>query len=234
MSAYVLLYFSGLLTLASPCIFPVIPLVVAHAARGGRHGPWFLVLGFSAAFSTTLAVLAALESQIFVDANLPRYFGASVMIVASLFMLSSKLSDWLASHFVFLQRKLPKTEGSSKQTNFFQGLLLGLVWAPCIGPTLAASLTLLGLAGQRITGLAHLAVFTLGAATPLLALSFGSRGVFETWLRNNKSLVRKTYRAVAFLMIILGASVLLGWDKSFEAWITPRLPEWWTEGLTRY
>jgi cytochrome c biogenesis protein CcdA len=115
-----------------------------------------------------------------------------------------------------------------------QGALLGLVWAPCIGPTVAASLGLLSVAGTRLAGASQLAVFTIGAAFPLLLLATSSRELVSRIFRRHEQRLRTFYRVTALLMIFLGASVLTRWDKRGEAWVTQHLPDWWVSLLARY
>ena len=116
---------------------------------------------------------------------------------------------------------------------FALGALLGVVWSPCSGPTLGAAV---GLAAQSSTALQAavvMSVFGLGAATPILALSYGSRRAIlarRDWM-SRLSHIGKPVMGIALLS--LGLLVLTGLDKVVETALTNAAPDWLIDLTTR-
>lgn len=114
------------------------------------------------------------------------------------------------------------------------GMVLGIVWSPCVGPTLGAATTLAS-QGQNLAQISLLmVVFGLGAGTPLVALGSVSRATMFR-VRGRMLAAGKLGKAsLGAILIVLGLAVLSGLDKSFEAWIVEVSPQWLTDLTTRY
>ncbi|TSA15299.1 MAG: cytochrome c biogenesis protein CcdA, partial [Betaproteobacteria bacterium] len=118
-------------------------------------------------------------------------------------------------------------EGLSGQ--FVLGLLLGLVWIPCVGPTLGATLTLASQGQQLVQVILVMALFGLGAGLPLVVLGSLSR---EAMLRMRGRLLAAGHQGKRLLgaaMLLVGALILTGLDKRFETWVLDILPTWLTQ-----
>src|SRR5262249_5955027 len=122
----------------------------------------------------------------------------------------------------FLQR-LP-SNGAGAQ--LLLGLVLGVVWSPCAGPTLGAAI---GLGAQRATVLqaaTGMGLFRLGAATPVVALAYGSRQV----LLSRRDRLRRVSAAgkpvMGMAIAAVGLLVLTGLDKIAETHLTNVMPDW--------
>jgi cytochrome c-type biogenesis protein len=123
-------------------------------------------------------------------------------------------------------------EGLSGQ--FAVGLLLGVVWAPCVGPTLGAA-SVLAARGEDLGAVAAtMAVFGVGSAIPLIALGLLSR---ETMTRLRSSLVgagRNVKLAMGLLFVVMAVGILTGADKHLEAVLVDWSPSWLTAVTTRF
>lgn len=114
------------------------------------------------------------------------------------------------------------------------GVLLGLVWSPCVGPTLGAVITIAGQGSNLIKVALMMGIFGLGAALPIVILGLLSR---EAMLRAKLKLqgaggVGKMILG-AFL-IVVSLAILSGQDKKVEEFLTVHSPEWLTELTTRF
>ena len=109
---------------------------------------------------------------------------------------------------------------------FVLGLLLGLVWSPCVGPTLGAAVTLAS-QGQSLAQVSLLmALFGLGAGLPLVALGLVSGQAMQRLRGRLLALGRVGKQALGGTMLALGLAVLTGADKAFEAWALQSAPAW--------
>ncbi len=117
---------------------------------------------------------------------------------------------------------------------FVIGLVLGVIWTPCVGPTLGAATTLAS-QGQNLAQITLLmAVFGLGAGTPLVILGSLSRATMMRVRGRMMSAGKLGKMLLGGVLLLLGIAILTGYDKSFEAWAVAVSPEWLTNLTTRY
>jgi len=131
-------------------------------------------------------------------------------------------------------RLLSRIEGRGWRGQFAVGLLLGVVWTPCVGPTLGAASTLAAQGAQLGAVALLMLVFGFGAATPLVVIgslsrrfAFGSR---PRWV----AVAETAKRVLGAALVGLGLLIVLGADKHVETWLVERSPDWLTELTTRY
>lgn len=230
--ALALAFVAGLLTALSPCVLPLLPLVMGSAARN-RYGPTALAAGFVTTFTVIGVLLASLGTALGLSDTIVRNISAALLVAAGGLMISHRLQDatgrWL-SPLASASAKLSARADQGLGAQFFIGALLGGVWSPCVGPTLGAAL---GLATRSET-LAHaatiMAAFGLGSATFLLAAGYASRAVMGQRLRLLQA--GESGRLVfGIVLLLVGASVASGVDKLIESAVLARLPQWWVELL---
>jgi cytochrome c-type biogenesis protein len=112
---------------------------------------------------------------------------------------------------------------------FVLGLLLGVVWSPCVGPTLGATITLASQGRQLGQVMLMMALFGLGAGLPLVILGSLSR---EAMLRMRGKLLtagQQGKKVLGAVMLLIGIFILTGLDKSFETWLLDVAPPWLTQ-----
>ncbi len=113
---------------------------------------------------------------------------------------------------------------------FGVGLLLGLVWSPCAGPTLGAAIGFAAESGSAVRAMSMMALFSLGAASPILALAYGSRRWLGAHQLRTMERIAKPVMAISLLSI--GTLVLTGTDKTFETMMTQAMPDWLLDLVT--
>jgi cytochrome c biogenesis protein CcdA len=117
---------------------------------------------------------------------------------------------------------------------FAVGALLGIVWSPCVGPTLGAATTLAS-QGKNLGQIALLMlIFGLGAAAPLVLLGSLSRTRMLKVRGRLLSAGKYGKQLFGLVMLALGVLIATGADKSLEAWILDRTPDWVTALTTKY
>jgi cytochrome c biogenesis protein CcdA len=230
--ALALAFVAGLLTALSPCVLPLLPLVMGSAARS-RYGPTALAAGFVATFTVIGVSLASLGTALGLGDTIVRSISAALMVAAGVVMVSHRLQDamgrWL-SPLASASAKLSARADQGVASQFFIGALLGGVWSPCVGPTLGAALGLATGSDTLAQAAAIMAAFGLGAATLLLAAGYASRAVIGQRLRLLQA--GESGRVVfGILLLLVGASVASGADKVVESVLLARLPQWWIELL---
>jgi cytochrome c-type biogenesis protein len=235
---YALGYLAGLLSTLSPCVLPLIPILLVSAVGAHRFGPYALALGLALSFSVVGLFLATLGASLGLEASVFRDVAALILIGFAVILLSSKLQERFATATSGLSAAGDnllariRLDGIAGQLTI--GLVLGVVWSPCVGPTLGAATTLAS-QGQSLGQIALLmAVFGVGAGSPLVMLGSLSRGTVLR-LRGRLMAAGKGGKTIlGIVMLAIGLAILTGWDKRFEAWAVRVSPAWLTELTTRY
>ncbi len=226
-------FLAGLVTVASPCILPILPVAVGASLAQGRARPLGVALGLAASFSAFTLVLAQLLAVLGLSPELLRLIAVAVIGAAGLSMIVPALHERLG----MLLGSLPGLARQRHRNGFAGGLAagaaMGLVWAPCAGPVLAAISTLA--ATQRITAqvVAITLAYALGAGIPLLAIAYGGRTV----LRRAPALARRSdgiQRGFGALMVAMAALIGLNADVAVTAWATSALPSDWNNRLQAF
>jgi cytochrome c biogenesis protein CcdA len=235
---YGLGYLAGVLTLLSPCVLPLVPIVIATALAAHRLGPYALALGLTISFAAVGIFVAALGASLGLDQALFRNIAAFILIAFGILLLSTRLQERVATAASGLSAAgdgfISRLNLDGLAGQFVIGLVLGVVWSPCVGPTLGAATTLAS-QGQNLAQIAVLmAVFGLGAGTPLVALGSVSRANMIR-LRGGMLSAGKLGKSIlGIILVLLGLAILSGLDKSFEAWVVGIYPDWLNDLTTRY
>ncbi|MGE0815502.1 MAG: cytochrome c biogenesis CcdA family protein [Vicinamibacterales bacterium] len=223
-------FVAGLLTALSPCVLPVLPLVMGSAASS-RYGPVALAAGFVTTFTAVGLLLASVGPALGLSDTFVRNASAVLLMAAGASMLSRRLHDlagrWL-SPLASASARVSPHAGRGAGGQFLIGATLGGVWSPCVGPTLGAALGLAARSDTAARAAAIMAAFGLGSAALLLAAGYGSRAV----IGQRGALLRAGERgrlAFGVLLLVVGVSVVSGTDKLVEAMVLTHLPDWWID-----
>jgi cytochrome c biogenesis protein CcdA len=229
---------AGALTTLSPCVFPILPLVIGGAVQANRLAPLAMGAGMGASFALIGLVLGLLGPALGLDGDTVRTAGAVLLLTFGLVMLIpaltvrfTKLITPLASS---AHQATTKLNPGSLWGALALGALLGLVWSPCSGPLLAAALTLVASEGGAWQGGLILGLFGIGAAIPLVAVAYASRSGFmrmRGWVLGYAEGVKKGF---GLLLLLMGAAILTGGDKWLEAQVLLLIPDWLVNLTVKY
>lgn len=238
LGSYGLGFLAGLLSTLSPCVLPLIPILLATALASHRLGAYALALGLMLSFTLIGLFVATLGASLGLDAASFRAAAAALLIAFALVLLSSKLQQRFASATSGLgaagDRLLSRLPLGGLGGQFVVGLVLGVIWSPCVGPTLGAASTLASQGSQLGQVALLMALFGLGAGAPLVLLGSLSRA---TVMRLRGRMLAAGHNGKLLLggvMLLLGVAILTGWDKQLEAWAVDVSPAWLTELTTRF
>jgi cytochrome c-type biogenesis protein len=233
-----LAFLAGVLSLLSPCVLPLVPMVLAAATGEHRMGPVALAAGLAISFTVLGVFVALFGFALGLDAEAFRVAAAVLMIAIGAVLLLPAMQVRLAAAAGpaanWTEQKFGNFSTSGLKGQFGVGLLLGAVWTPCVGPTLGAA-SLLAARGENIAQVSlTMLAFGVGAALPLLLLGFASRETIMRW-RGNLMTGGKAGKAIlGALLIIVGAAILTGLDKKIETVLTQAAPSWLIDLTTRF
>jgi cytochrome c-type biogenesis protein len=227
---------AGLLTILSPCVLPLVPIVIAGARAKDARGPFALAAGLALTFGLVGGSLASFSIELG-ETGFVRYVAAALMVLVGLVMLvpalgmqSSRLFSPIAGLADTLAEKLPQ---SGLLGQFCAGIVLAFAWAPCVGPTLGAAFTLAASGGSLASAIVTMTIFALGTATSLLVAGYGlSRLAGSGRLLAGRSAMVGKY-ALASILILVGGAIITGLDKTIEATFVGAMPDWLVLAATR-
>ncbi len=231
-------FLAGLLSTLSPCVLPIIPILLGSAVNAHPHAPLALAAGLAISYAVIGTGLAWAGSALDLDTSVFRTLGAVVLGLLGLVLLSGSLQ----------QRFAASTSGMADAGNmliarmridglwgqFAIGLVLGIVWSPCVGPTLGAAVVLASQGSHLLQVALLMGIFGAGAALPVVALAYVSRGAMMR-MRGKLMQAGKTGKALlGAIMVSLAVLILSGTDKLLEAWLVDQSPPWLTQLTTRF
>lgn len=229
---------AGSLTTLSPCVFPLLPLVVGGALQGHRLAPLAMGTGMTTSFGLIGVVLGALGPALGIDSDTVRVAGAGMLILFALVMLipawGERFTQWMMPIATSANAASMKLDSGSLSGAFLLGAVLGLVWSPCSGPLLGSALTLVASEGGLLRGGVILGVFGLGASIPLVAVAYASRSGFNSvrgWVLARIERVRSGF---AVVLGLTGLAILTGADKWIEARVLAVLPQAWIDLTVKF
>ncbi|AYG59001.1 cytochrome c biogenesis CcdA family protein [Rhizobium jaguaris] len=225
-----LAFLAGILSIMSPCVLPLVPVVMAAAAAEHRAAPLALAAGLAISFTAIGIFVATIGFSIGLDMTLFRILSAVLLIVTGAILVLPPLqagfatatgpfSDWAQSRF----RGSP-TAGIGGQ--FGVGLLLGAVWTPCVGPTLGAA-SVMAARGENLTAVTvTMLAFGIGAAVPLVVLGLVSREALVRWRGHVARSAGGLKLTLGVLLILAGAMTLTGTDRIIQTALQDVMPKW--------
>jgi cytochrome c-type biogenesis protein len=233
-----LAFVAGGLTILNPCVLPILPIVFATAVSKHAYGPLALAAGLLVSFTAIVVFVNAVGFWIGLDADKFRIVGAIILILASVVLLVPPLQVQLAAAAGpvanWTQRRFGGLDAGGWKGQFGIGLILGLIWSPCTGPTLGAAIGLA--AGAESLGSVTLVLlaFGIGAAIPLLALGFLSRAALMRWRDRLMSFSRVGRYVFGGALLVVGLLIVTGLDRQFEIFWVEHGPRWLNNLSVRY
>jgi cytochrome c-type biogenesis protein len=233
-----LAFVAGLLSILSPCVLPLLPLVLGAAASEHRGGPAALAGGVALSFVVIGLFVATIGFTIGLDGDVFRTAGAVLMIGVGVILAMPTLQIRLAAAggpiSNWADQRINGIQSRGLLGQFGIGLLLGAVWSPCVGPTLGAASVLAAQGSSLGYVAATMLAFGVGAATPLLAIGLLSREALAGWRDRLIAGGKGAKMALGFLLIVLGVMIASGFDKRLETILVDVSPQWLTELTTRF
>jgi cytochrome c-type biogenesis protein len=235
--SYALGFAAGVLSILSPCVLPLLPIVFGAAAGRHRFGPVALAIGLTLSFVSVGLFIATIGFAIGLDGDLIRQAGGLVLAAVGLVLMvpvfsarvavaAGPASAWIEQRF----GSAGDREGWGGQ--FGMGLVLGAIWSPCVGPTLGAA-SLLASQGESLGQVALvMTAFGLGAGLPLALIGLASREALAKWRGRLLKAGSAGKMALGAVLLLVGVMVFSGLDKMLETWLVEASPAWLTRLTT--
>src|ERR671928_846593 len=199
-------FLAGVVTAISPCVLPVLPILLAGGAAGGQRRPYAIIAGLVTSFILFTLGAAWIIDRLGLPDDFLRNAALVLLFVVAATLLAPRLGELLERPFLALTRRRPGGSGGG----FVLGLSLGLVFVPCAGPILAY--ITVRAASEHVNAKAVLLTiaYALGAAVPMLLVALFGRGVSA---RLRSPLVRP---ALGVVMALAGLAIVFPVDTKAQ------------------
>jgi cytochrome c biogenesis protein CcdA len=219
-------FIAGFVTILSPCILPILPIVLSGSLNGGHRRPIGIVVGFVLSFTLFTLFLSAIVKATGLSPDLLR----SVSVIIILFFGAALL---LPNFQVLMEKLFTRLAGSvsgkvSQGSGFWSGILLGLslglVWTPCVGPIIASVITLAATSSVNGSAVLITLAYSIGTAIPMFAITYGGRKLLQKipWLLRNTGNIQKVF---GVLMILVAIGIFFNLDRKFQTAVLDKLPD---------
>src|SRR3989338_1597451 len=232
-------FVSGILTVFSPCVLPILPIILASSIDGNTRRIKGMITGLVVSFTIASLLLATLVRVLGIPADTVRLFAVGLLVIFGLSMVFPKLwekaQSWIERYWPHFVPQSGTSRG--KHDGFLGGMLtgvsLGIVWPPCIVPVVAAVATLAAVSSFSLSAVFIALAYALGTGIPLYFIAKGGSQVSQ-----KLSFVKKENQKIRqiFGLIILATALFIwsGADRVLQAWTLNNLPESWTQLATTF
>lgn len=233
-----LAYLAGVVSVLSPCVLPLIPIVLASAAAQHRLAPLALAGGLALSFTLVGIFVATIGFTIGIEGDMIRRAGGAALSLIGVVLLTPSLQARFAQAAgpvsAWANERLEGFHGAGLGGQASLGVLLGAVWSPCVGPTLGAA-SLLAAQGRDLGEVAFVMLaFGLGAGSIMVALGYASAGVMTRLKSRMLSTGAIGRVGLGGALVVLGLLIVVGADRALEAYLVEISPSWLTSLTTRW
>jgi len=229
-------FLAGIITVLSPCILPILPIVLTSSIGGvatGKSRPAGVVIGFILSFTFFTLFLSTIVRLSGIGAETLRFVSVLVVAGFGVSLLIPQFQVFVERLFSKLAGFMPSTQG---RTGFGGGLLIGfsvgLLWTPCVGPILASVISLAITGTVTFDAFLITLAYSLGTAIPMFLIILGGQNALRRvpWLLSNLGHIQKVFGVI---MILTAIGIFFNIDRKFQTFILQAFPQYGT-GLTKF
>lgn len=229
-------FLAGILSTLSPCVLPILPIIVSSSLQYKLKGLLMLVLGLSLSFALTGSFITYATIAFDFDANILKYISTTLLLFFGLILVIDKLNIYFVQFMSSLtnkgNEKLATFQANSAKSQFVLGLLLGFVWTPCVGATLGAAISLAIQGESLFYSFLTMVIFSIGASLPLLFIGLFSNKIISKYKINENS--NKIKKILGFTLILLSILIFSGGYQEISGFLIEIMPDWWIDLTIRY
>lgn len=235
---FLLAFLAGVFSTLSPCVLPLLPIVLGAAMSEYRAGLLALAAGLSISFVAIGMFVAVIGFSIGLDTNVFRVLSSIMLMAIGVVLIVPRLqARWATAAGPFsgwTHQRLGGFSTTGLKGQFGLGLLLGAVWVPCVGPTLGAASLMAAQGANLAEAAVTMLIFGFGAATPLLAVGMLSQAALARWKGRLVNAGGRGKAALGIVLVVFGFLVITGLDKAIGGELVKASPQWLNDLTTRF
>jgi cytochrome c biogenesis protein CcdA/thiol-disulfide isomerase/thioredoxin len=216
-----LAFIEGFALILSPCVLPILPIILAGSLTGSKKRPLGIIIGFILTFAVFSYFAHTLVHYLGIDLTVVRHGAYILLLLFGITLLSTHLTEWF-NHWASKITSIGPSALGQKSKGFLSGLFLGslvsILWTPCAGPILAAVIVQIVIQQETIMSFLILLAFALGAAIPMLISAFYSVQIRDGFLffKAHALLFRKTLGVI----ILLNVAYMVAQESGYGSLVT--------------
>ncbi len=218
-------FLAGILTIAAPCILPMLPILLgASVGQESKQRPLLIVLGFIVSFSAASLLLSTIIQNLGLSPDVLRNIAVFALAVFAIFMIWPKPFELLTLKLSGTINKAGHVgENKGNMGGLILGLVLGIIWTPCAGPVLASILVLIATQGSSMKSAILLLAYAIGAGLPMLVIAYGSQYITNKvrWLARYSVRLQQIF---GVLILLLAVAMFYQFDTKIQAALVSRFP----------
>lgn len=207
-------------------------MLSSTADKSGKRRPVGIVIGFVASFTFFTLFLSSLVQAFGIGADALRTFSVLVLALFGLSLVVHRIQEVLERVASGLTAKFPVSNKAGFGGGILVGLSLGVLWTPCVGPILAAVISL-ALVGS-VTAQAFFITFAyaLGTSLPMFAILQAGSSARQRipWLVQNAAAIQQSF---GVLMLATAVAIFFNLDRRFQTYVLSTFPQYGV-GLTKF
>ncbi len=209
-----LAFVAGLITAISPCVLPVLPIVLAGGASGGRRRPYAIVAGLVTCFLVSVLFAVWILDQLGLPQDLLRNISIGLLFVIAATLIVPQFGAMIERPLA----RLARGPSSDLGGGFLLGCALGFVFVPCGGPAIAFVTSSAASLDFGFKTVAVAVAYTIGVAVVLLAVAIGGRRASGRL----KAGVERFHVLFGVVVAAAALALVFNLDTRFQKW----LPNW--------
>lgn len=212
-------FLAGIVTILSPCILPILPIVLSGTVSGDKRRPFGIILGFILSFTFFTLFLATIVRLSGIPTNTLRTIAAIILLFFGLSLLIPAFQVYIEKLFTKLSVFAPRANPHAGfWGGFVIGLTIGIVWTPCVGPILASVIALAATSQVSIATFLITLTYSIGTAIPMFLIMYGGRNLLKKtpWLTKNTPAIQKAF---GVLMILFAFAIFTNIDQQVEGYL---------------
>lgn len=226
--------FSGFLTVLSPCVLPILPIVLASGIDGNTKRIRGLIVGLVVVFTVLTLSLAAIVTALNIPADTLRFLAVIFLILFGIALLFPSIWGKIQA-FIETRWHIRPAQGNkgSFWGGFVTGSSLAVVWTPCVGPIIATVATLAALNSFSTASVLLVSSYAIGIGIGLYIIARGGQAVSEKlgFIKRNNQTIRRVFGGIIIITALL---IAFGFERQFQAWAIRVLPEKWAAIATTF
>ncbi len=218
---------AGVLTIAAPCVLPMLPILFgASVGRTSRTRPLFIALGFIVSFAILALIFGVFSDLLGLSADTLRDAAVVLLLVFGLLMVWPRPLEWLSMQLNPIVDRFggaASRAGSGNLGGFVLGMTLGVVWTPCAGPVLGSILTLIATSQRLPHAALLLVVYAIGAGIPMLGIAYGGQYA-TTRVRRFARYTHRLQQGFGIVVILIAVAIYYQYDTLITVWLSQFYP----------
>jgi len=229
----VIAFISGILTVFSPCVLPILPIILASGIDGNKKRIQGTILGLIVSFTIASLLMATIVRVLGIPADMVRMLAVLLLFILGFSLIFPEIGNYMQRWIEKRWHFQPKKQNNGFIGGFVTGISLGIVWTPCIGPVVAAVATLAAVSSFSLSAIFIALAYAIGIGIPLYYIAKGGSNISAklSFIQKENQKIRQIFG------VIVLASALFIWsgaDRAFQAWTLSNLPESWAQLPTTF